>query len=515
VFVDGRLLGAISYSLGSFPKEPLAGITPIGEMTAAVDSAATRPQAARSLALAWPATPTEVFAALSRLAVRAAAPLGGPPRDLRVVGPQTLADLAPALRPIGAAIVVNGFEPDVDRDLRQALAIGDARPGGGLPAVPADGGVALRPGDPIGMSMIRGDFEMGATGTVTYVDGSRVYAFGHPFLDLGPSAFTMTRAHVYTVLPSLESSMKVATLGPVIGTISQDRETAVGGLLGPGPKETEMHVSLAAEGLPTRQFTFFVVQDQILTPLLAYVAVQNSLASYERQNGVLSVAARGTVSFGKDGVVTIDDLFSGDTAAAMAAAAVSTPVGAAMANTFRTVMPERIDLELRTSERQEGTTIERIWLDTTRPRLGETYTLQVQLQDFRGGRRTIAVPVTLPAQADGPLTVFVGDAPSLVALEQHDLKPGHPTTWPEVLTDLNAARRNNRLYVRLISSSTGTVVDGDTLPALPTAVRSILDADTSVARAPVLRTAVGAWEQRLDVAVHGSREITIAPTARQ
>ena len=70
-------------------------------------------------------------------------------------------------------------------------------------------------------------------------------------------------------------------------------------------------------------------------------------------------------------------------------------------------------------------------------------------------------------------------------------------------------RRNNRLYVRLMTASRGTVIGGDTLPALPASVRSVLDSDATVARAPIARTVAGAWEQRLDVAVRGSRELTL------
>ena len=108
------------------------------------------------------------------------------------------------------------------------------------------------------------------------------------------------------------------------------------------------------------------------------------------------------------------------------------------------------------------------------------------------------MPVSMPSYAEGPLTLVVSDAPSLVALEQKDLKPGKPSSWSELLTDLNATRRNNRLYVRLVASSSGTVVGGDTLPALPASVRSVMDSDATVAKGSVTKTTVGSWEQRLD-----------------
>src|SRR5215211_5716253 len=57
VYVDGRLIGAVSYSIGAFPKEPIAGITPIGEMIAATADAGTRRASAAQPRLELPVTP--------------------------------------------------------------------------------------------------------------------------------------------------------------------------------------------------------------------------------------------------------------------------------------------------------------------------------------------------------------------------------------------------------------------------------------------------------------------------
>src|SRR5207237_10056996 len=91
----------------------------------------------------------------------------------------------------------------------------------------------LKPGDAIGVMLVSGDLELGATGTVTHVDNDKVYAFGHPLYNLGPTAFPMTRAYVYTVLPSLASSLTVSTTGEIIGSFLQDRAVAIAGRLGP------------------------------------------------------------------------------------------------------------------------------------------------------------------------------------------------------------------------------------------------------------------------------------------
>jgi hypothetical protein len=518
VYIDGRLVGAVSYSLGSFPKEPLAGITPITEMTEDVASTAPR-VAGAGLSIDWPAPPEAVFAAIERVARRAMAPLGGAPGDLQVVGPQSLADLAPTLRPIGAAVVVKGFEPLVGRQLQSALTGSNApaaaeQQANGAGRIEAASAI-LRPGDPVGMSLMRGDLEMGATGTVTHVDGNRVYAFGHPFLNLGPASMAMTRAHIYTVLPSLSSSMKIASLGEVIGTITQDRATAVGGLLGPTPSEMAVRLTLSSDRAPAREFNFFVLHDASLTPLFSYVALLNSFTAYERQTGVTSITATGTIAFDTGDTVTIDDVFTGDTAATSAAGAVSAPIGAVVANQFRAAMPERLDLKLHITETQRSTTIERVWLDTTRPELGGSYRVQVQLQDYRGGKRTVSVPITMPTHAQGPVTLLVTDAASLTELEQRELEPARPTSWPALIRRLNDTNRNNTLYVRLIQSSSGTVVGGDTLPDLPASVQSVLRTDATVARSPVAKAVVGEWEERLDLAVNGSRELVLTLQPRR
>ena len=510
VYIDGKLLGAVSYALGSFPKEPFAGITPIGEMVNAVSSTAPRANT-DAFSLEWPATSAAVFGSLKRLAERAASPITTVPRDADVLGPAALADLAPSLRPIGAAMVIGGFDPDLDRQLRDTLSIGGSQ--AQAPARPSSraseptGG--LRGGDPVGVSLVRGDLEMGATGTITYVDGNKIYAFGHPFLNLGPTTLAMTRAHVYAVLPSLDSSLKIATLGPVIGTMSQDRAVAIGGTLGAPPKELEATITLKSDRAADRKFSFHVLQDPTLTPLFAYVAVINALNSYERQNGTLSIAASGSISFGNDGRVAIDDFISGDGSATAAAASVTAPIGLAATNEFRKVVPDSLDVTLRVSERQESSTIERVWLDTVKPQLGGSYKLQVLLRDYRGGTQTISVPVTMPAQASGPITLMASDAATLAALEQREIKPGKPTSFAALLEQLNSTRRSNRVYVRLLTASQGTLVGGDALPALPGSVRSVLDTDRSVATSPLARTIVGAWEQRFDRAIKGSRELTI------
>src|SRR5688572_23450690 len=429
VYIDNRLVGAVSYSLGSFAREPIAGITPIAEMMTAVHS--NGPRAVSSeFDLAWPSTPEKVFAALGRVVERAAAPLRSPLRPSDVVGSPSLADWAPRLRPIGAAMIATGFTPDIESSLRQALPSdatlqrGDGDSGGvSSGAAQAPGSRPLRPGDAVGVSLMRGDLEMGATGTVTHVDGTQVYAFGHPFLNLGPMSMPMTRAQVLTILPSLDSSMKIAAMGPVIGRMTQDRSTAVGGVLGSGPSELAVNLTLESQGSAPRRLQFTVLHDQSLTPLFAYVAILNSLITHQRQTGATTIAASGSVTFDGLGVLPIDDMFSGDQAITLAAASAMTPIGAMATNTFRPALPKSLAMTLRVSVQEDYSIIARVWLATVRPTVGGTATLHVRFRHFRGGTEVVSLPVVMPSHATGPVTLVVTDGSTLTTLEQKELRP--------------------------------------------------------------------------------------------
>ncbi|ODS53258.1 MAG: hypothetical protein ABS36_15170 [Acidobacteria bacterium SCN 69-37] len=507
VYVDGRLVGAVSYSLGTFPKEPIAGITPIAEMIEDIESRAPR-SASAAPPMTWPATPAQVFDAIATIARRAAAPLGATPSVTGIVGPAAIAEFAPRLRPIGAAITIGGFTPDLTTRLGDALQSSTPQ----APAREADTTTprpTLRPGDPVGMSLVRGDFEMGATGTVTHVDGDRVYAFGHPFLNLGPTQVAMTEAHVVTVLPSLDSSMKIASLGRVIGTVTQDRATAVGGRLGAGPTELRVQMTLRSAASAPQTFEFFVLHDPALTPLFTYASLLNALAAWERQMGVLSLSVHASLSLGPDGTIEFRDEFSGDGALASAASAVASPLGTLMPNPFGPITPEALTVEIDTSEVERYATIERAWLDTVRPRAGGTCTVSVQLRDYRGGTRVVEIPVTMPSRTGGPLTLLVSDGSTLQGLERRELQPATPTSLAGLLARERQVRRNNRLYVRLLDDATGTVLGGNVLPTLPASVQSAVQADASTARAAVSRAVVGAWEAPFDRLVRGSREIAI------
>src|SRR4051812_2977674 len=295
VYIDGRLIGAVSYSIGSFPTEAIAGITPIAEMTDATQVAPrARSQQAR---IELPVTRDSLALAL-KSAFGRLEPFAHGPGEVQVFGmpADSGAQLGTMLRPISTPLILSGFEPASVDLLAGAFGaagftpvVGGAVSGGQSKALNAPErqmSGALREGDAVGVSLVGGDLEMGATGTITHIDGNKVYAFGHPFFGLGPAQFPLTRAYVYAMLPSLMSSFKISSMGDVIGTMQQDRATAIAGVLGSGPAVIPMTVRLQSTrdgAAATRTFKYTVSNDQVFTPLLTYVSLANTISSYERQ----------------------------------------------------------------------------------------------------------------------------------------------------------------------------------------------------------------------------------------
>ena len=516
VYIDGRLVGAVSYSLGQFPKEPIAGITPIDEMREDATLPAPRRQAAR-IDLPLPLTQDGLRASL-RQAFAWMRPFADSPSDVQVLGGEgsVNAGMGTLLRPIATPLSFGGFDPTIFDPMANAF-----RDQGFLPIlagslqVPADARAAaapLRPGDPIGVALLNGDLEVGATGTVTHIEGDHVYAFGHPFYGLGPTQFPMTRAHVFGILPSLAASQKIASTGDVIGIVQQDRATTIAGTLGPGPTMIPIKLTLNSERGTRKTFNISMVRDQLLTPLLAYVSILNTLTSYERQNGVGTYAVRGSATLKKYADLSFEDLFTGDQPSVGAAASVVGPINLLLRNAFEDVEFSGLNLEIDASEQPRSATLERVWVGATRVKPGSAVDVNVALRTYRGEQVTRSIPIQIPANARGSVTVMVADGAQLSLFERRELQvqPMQTRGLPQMIRVLNGARKNNRLYVRLVTRDDGAVVRGEPLAALPGSVLAVMESDRNGGSfRPLQNALVGEWEIAPGLAVTGTRTLNV------
>jgi hypothetical protein len=519
VYIDGRLIGAVSYALGAFSKEPIAGITPIAEMTDSTILGAVRPPGSK-IEIDLPLTTENLTAAL-RTGLRWNRPFADSPRDAELHGVSTVAGLAGGqlgalLRPIATPLVMSGFGPEAGELFGSAFGSQGFVPTGGGAAglrageMPFDG--PLKPGDAVGVMLVNGDLQLGGTGTVTHIDGDKVYAFGHPLYNLGPTDFPMTRAYVYTVLPSLFSSFKLSTTNEIIGTFVEDRATTIAGRLGAGPRMIPITVNLAQARASRRTFNFDVVNDQMFTPLMTYAALLNTLSSYERQYGATTFTVHGQAMVKGHEAITFDDLFSTSQSAMDASAYIVAPLTYLMGNDSEKVEISALDLTIASAEEPKTARLERAWIDDPRPRPGKTVPLKVLLRTYRGDDEVHTVPIAIPANATGTVSVMVTDGSRLNQLEVREARTSPQMRGvDQVIKTLNKTRRNNTLYVKLLGTDAGAVVNGEVLSSLPPSVLAVLEADRNGGNFNAMRSAtLGEWQLATSHAVSGSKTLSIS-----
>jgi hypothetical protein len=514
VFVGGKLVGAVAYAF-PFGKEPIAGITPIGEMIEATRTEAPRAASARF----HPATtPGGAPAPLDREAVAAA--FGRPLRALASGAfrgeplPPTLAG-AP-LTPLALPLVFSGFDPDTfewARGLFSSL--------GFAPVLGAGGGAAsavgplpdLAPGAAVGVSLIEGDIDLSVTGTVTHIDRDRVYAFGHPFYNLGPTQFPMRKAYVYSVFPSLQASWKISAAFDAVGTMDQDRTTAVAGRLGASPRTIPVEVRLRSPRFGERVFHLRIVEDELLTPLLAYVSLLSVLQGGERALGAATLGVDATLSLSGGRQVHVQDVLATEQPAQQAATVLAGPLALLVGNDFERIHVEKIDVSVDAAEEIRSATILRAWLDRPGPlRPGATVPLKVLLRTHWGDTVTRTLPLVLPPSVPaGTYTLLVADAATMNAIEQREMRQGFvPRDLDQLVHALNRIRAGNRLYARLTRPGEGAIVAGEYLPALPGSVLSVLNSpDQGASVVPIRSATVWSLEQPTDLAVSGSRQLSL------
>jgi hypothetical protein len=171
---------------------------------------------------------------------------------------------------------------------------------------------------------------------------------------------------------------------------------------------------------------------------------------------------------------------------------------------------EGIDITFGTAEEPKTATLERVWLDDPRPRAGRTVPLKVLFRTYRGDEVVRTLPIEIPANASGSLSILVADGQRLGQTEQRETRSPQPRSVDQAIKALNKARRNNTLYVKLLGSDAGAVVNGELLSSLPPSVLGVLEGDRNGGNFNPLHSAtIAEWELPTEHAVAGSRTLTI------
>lgn len=479
VYIDGKIVGAIAFSF-PFSKEPIAGITPIKQMIDLFDRGAenerAKPKEPRAVSFAqlagtdWkPNLPKPAVSSVSLLApVSAGSPL------LPLLGQQ--------MAPIATPLVFSGISQESLSMFAPQLVASGLLPvsgaGGSAAITPMAevNGNTFPPGSSISVQLVRGDYSLAAAGTVTMRDGDRIYAFGHPFLSLGASDMPMTESSVVTVIPNVNNSFKLAVPGRMVGSISQDRASGIFGLLGRAPKMIPVKVNLHTSRDRIETYSYEVVSDTFLTPLLLNITVFNTITSSERVLGESTISIKGEIKVKGQDTIQVDRRFSANNAPVAAAGSIAAPVSSLLTSGFEDVQLDGITLDISSSETKYAGTLERITLDRTEVRRGEKVEVQAYVRTESGKQFVQRIPIQIPEDAaTGQLLVFVGDGGALQ--EGSAAKSFVPQDLSQLVRAINTVKKSDRLYVKLFRITPGAVIGTSELPSLPPSMVATLNSD--------------------------------------
>ena len=459
VYIDGRLVGAVALAF-SFAKEPIAGIRPIEEMLAV----GGQPAAERPLVARGPGRDPRKDAPLQPAAAASADALStslveiATPVSFSGFTSATLDRFAPELKKLG-------LEP------RQGISSGGRLPSKlGNPEL-------LHPGDMISVELLSGDLSIGAEGTVTEVDGKRIYAFGHRFLAVGQTELPFARAEVLTLLPNLAASFKISTARQWMGTITQDRSTSIYGELGHKADTVPIAVTVKDGRRAPISYRMQMVNDRVLSPFIVQMAVYSAIDATERTLGLASYSLRGEVEF-QGGVppLKLDNAYAGDfNVPSQAASGVASPLAYLMSAGFDALKIKNITLVIDASERKRLLQIDQITASHKEVHPGQPVDLTVTFTEENGveAEKTVrySVPIGAPA---GMLNFTVSDASYSNLLDYQQLAATVPKSPTQVISFLNDLRPNTSAYVRVWRTDPAYQVQGEDLPAPPPSLGLIL-----------------------------------------
>ncbi len=465
IYVDGKLIGALAYGW-PFSREPICGITPIQSMLDIRKAPATPP-----VPIGGAATRASTFITAFRDRMFAE-PLAALVKPLRAEAAST----GPSPLPLPVSLSGSLAPGKLFGEVAQAAGWLVAPSGASAPAAAGaspSAGSPLEPGSAVAAVLLSGDMVLSATGTVTWVEGNSLLAFGHPFLSMGPVDMPMARADVLTVLPSLYRSFKFSTTGSVLGSVSQDRSTGILGSFGEAPKMVPVTIRMGSEEFPTQTFHFEVVHNSMLTPILLAMAIDNVLSTLEKRAGERTIVWKSSIET-SERTVHWDSVFSGLSAKDDAVASLALLTNYLMANEFHDLAIRGVDVEIAHSDRLQSARVVHVEAQKERVHPGDAVPVWVDVEDFRGGPRRVVMTVKVPADVPpGPMTVFVGDGNAATAYDL-SLFPPDPHSLDQVLDFLARVRPPNTLNLLAYRSAPGALVAGEPLAALPPSRAALL-----------------------------------------
>ncbi|MSU65365.1 MAG: hypothetical protein EXS38_04515 [Opitutus sp.] len=382
LYIGGRLAGALSYQIQRFETVRFAGFTPAADLEEVNERATSQ---ASNLATSLQ---------------------GSPYKSLQPVF--TLGGLSPA--------VVELFAPRLAALGLDATALGGSTQSSALIATHGSSAPAtmLRPGGAVAVALATGDITLAGTGTVSRVDGRHVTAFGHPMMSLGDVALPMCAAEIVTILPSQMQSIKIANTGAIIGTITQDRLSAVSGVLGDGPAMTAVDVTVNTQRGAARHLRFSVARQQQLTPVLVAAGVSQAIMGSNDAGLANGFRLSSDVRFPADQKLAFQTLYSGPQGFAQGLNEFVQGLAANLQNPYAKTFPDHVAFTVEPLEDNPAVTLDLFQLSRTTARARQTVQATIAWRDWQGDahREILDLPID-PAWTGKQLEVILAPGRAL------------------------------------------------------------------------------------------------------
>jgi len=344
----------------------------------------------------------------------------------------------------------------------------------------------LQPGSMISVELMTGDMSVGADGTLTCIDGNKVYAFGHRFLAIGPTELPFTRSEVITLLANVNTSFKISAAKELMGVITQDRNTAVAGALGRQAAMLPLDISVTQEfggSKPVGEYHMQVVNDRFLSPYLMQMAVFSAIDATERATGANSILVHASIEFrNSQKPVEIRNIYAGEGSSAMAAAMnTAVPLSYLMQAGFDTLGIRRLSVKLESSNVKKDLSIGQVYLSKKEVKPGETVELMTLLDGQNGVELTNTVKYTIPqGAAPGLLYFTVADGGQTSIAELRQILTETPHSPEQLISNINRLHSSDKAYVRVWRAEPSYQVQGEEMPDPPPSLALVLGSTQNV-----------------------------------
>jgi hypothetical protein len=473
VYIGKRLLGSLSYRIGQFSKDPIAGITPIEQMLEVRD--------------------LPIGSAAPASAFRSVEPVSASQANASQANKESSPTAAGMnFEAMETPLVMSGFQPEAIRLWQKQMAgtglemiaaggvSGGASGSSSLSDEPSAAAAAtVVPGSAVSAQLVRGDLEISATCTVTYIDPQQLLACGHPILQAGPVSLPMTATEVVATLASPLNAFKIVNTGALIGAFTEDRDSAIRGVLGLKPRMIPVHISVhSPEG--DRKLNVEILDLPSLTSQAMLVTLYEALLESNESTAETSYHLTGNIDLDGYPPSPLDEWVSASDAG-MAPLELALQAGMHFAriysNAGRQGEVRGINLDVEAIPRRVAVELETARLISSDiVHAGDTVMVEATVRPWQKPERNIRIPVKLPARLlGGNLRILVSDSATLDRTLDQPKLTSRAVDLDAVLAEARSAHAADRIYVSLLVPETQAGVSGQTLESLPLSVANALE----------------------------------------